>query len=289
MKRFAIMLTLMFTCLSLFSTAADARRLGGGSSFGKQRDLAQKPVQRDAQQTTNTAPAKTTPPASNGSKWLGPLAGLAIGAGLATLFSHLGMSEGMGMLMLALLAGALVLFLIARFSKARAPAMQYAGGNPASPPQRMLEPSSFGAGSADSNAAPSLAAASMADTSIPADFPTEAFLRNGKRSFIRLQAANDRKDLDDIREYTTPEMFAEIAMQLSERDASPQKTDVVALDAQLLEVNEEGDYAIASVHFRAQLRENNGPVEQVSEVWHVQKHLRDDNASWLLAGIQQMN
>ena len=116
-------------------------------------------------------------------------------------------------------------------------------------------------------------------------------MRSAKTSFIRLQAANDRKDLNDIREYTTPEMFAEISMQMQERDQKTegrgQKTDVIAINGELLEVVTGGDLAIASVRFTGQLRENNGAPEDVDEIWHVQKNLRDDKSVWLLAGIQQ--
>ena len=122
---------------------------------------------------------------------------------------------------------------------------------------------------------------------IPADFPVDAFLRSAKTSFIRLQAANDRKDLNDIREYTTPEMFAEISMQLQERGDTPQKTDVVAINGELLQVVNEGDLAIASVRFAGQLRENNGTPGNVDEIWHVQKNLLDDKSVWPLSGIQQ--
>ncbi len=106
-------------------------------------------------------------------------------------------------------------------------------------------------------------------------------------SFIRLQAANDRKDLNDIREYTTPEMYAEISMQMQERDDTPQKTDVTSINAELLEVEQSSSIAIASVRFTGQLTENNGAPESIDEIWHVQKDLRDDKAVWLLAGIQQ--
>jgi predicted lipid-binding transport protein (Tim44 family) len=131
-------------------------------------------------------------------------------------------------------------------------------------------------------------AAPVASANIPADFPVESFLRNSKTSFIRLQAANDRKDLNDIREYTTPEMFAEVSMQLQERGDAPQKTDVISVTAELLEVNNESDFAIASVRLSGQLRENNGSPETFDEIWHVQKNLKDEKSVWLLAGIQQI-
>lgn len=76
-------------------------------------------------------------------------------------------------------------------------------------------------------------------------------------------------------------------MQIHERGNEPQKTDVLQLEAELLEVVEEGHYSIASVLFTGQLRENNGAPEAVNEIWQVQKDLRDDKSVWLLAGIQQ--
>ena len=273
MKRFLMLLMIALTSASLFAATAEAKRFGGGSSFGKQRTMAPQQAQKTA------APAPTAAPASAGNKWLGPLAGLAIGAGLGAMFAGGlgGLGGAMGGILMALAAAAVVMFLIAKFRKPQP--MQYAG---AGAPYGNLEPvqQPLAGGSA--------AAASAAHAgNIPADFPVESFLRSAKTSFIRLQAANDRKDLDDIREYTTPEMFAEISMQMQERGDAPQKTDVVAISGELLEVANEGDLAIASVRFTGQLRENNGAPENVNEIWHVQKNLRDDKSVWLLAGIQQ--
>ena len=252
MKRFLIFLTITLTCLALFSATAEARRFGGGGSFGKQRTMA--PQQRQA---ASAAPAT----APSGSRWMGPLAGLAIGAGLGALFFGHG-----AMILMVFLAFMAVMFVVSLFRK-KQPAMQYAGA-PNMPPFQH-------------------AGGSPAASRIPADFPAESFLRSAKTSFIRLQAANDRKDLNDIREYTTPEMFAEISMQMQERGPDAQTTEVLALNADLLEVAHEGDYAIASVRFTALLRENNGNPESVDEIWHVQKNLQDDRSAWLLAGIQQ--
>ena len=158
--------------------------------------------------------------------------------------------------------------------------MQYAGAGTPYGGQ-----TDYSAQAASPSSAPISAVAEVRN--IPADFPVEAFLRSAKTSFIRLQAANDRKDLDDIREYTTPEMFAEVSMQLRERDNTPQKTDVDTVNADLLEVAYEHDLAIASVRMTGQLRENNGVPENFDEIWHVQKNVKDNNAVWLLSGIQQ--
>ena len=279
MKRFLMLLTIALTSASLFAATAEAKRFGGGSSFGKQRSMS--PQAAPKAPAAAPAPTPGAAPAAAGNKWLGPLAGLAIGAGLGALFMGGGLGGlggAMGSILMALAAAALVMFLFAKFRKQRPqPAMQYAGaGAPYQESQTLQQPLSGGS---------SIPAAATGN--IPADFPVESFLRSAKTSFIRLQAANDRKDLNDIREYTTPEMFAEISMQMQERDDAPQKTDVIAINGELLEAVEEGDLAIASVRFTGQLRENNGTPESVDEIWHVQKNLRDNKSVWLLAGIQQ--
>ncbi|HEX5364027.1 MAG TPA: Tim44-like domain-containing protein [Gallionella sp.] len=274
MKRFLMLLTIAMTCLSLFAATAEAKRFGGGSSFGKQRSMS--PQQAQKAPAAAPAPAPGAAPAKPGNKWLGPLAGLAIGAGLGMLFANMGMGGAMGGILMALLAGVAVMFLISMFRKKQPqPAMQYAG---AGAPYGSSQPEQPGGGSA---------VAAPEARSIPADFPVDSFLRSAKTSFIRLQAANDRKDLNDVREYTTPEMFAEVSMQMRERGDAPQKTDVVAIQADLLEVANEGNLAIASVRFTGQLCENNGAPESIDEIWHVQKDLSDDKSVWLLAGIQQ--
>jgi predicted lipid-binding transport protein (Tim44 family) len=211
---------------------------------------------------------------------MGPLAGLAIGAGLGALFAGGlgGLGGGFGGILMMLALAALAFFLFSKFRKSQQPAMQYAGqGAPYTQPAAQA----YTGGSA--------AVSAPAAGNIPADFPVGAFLRSAKMSFIRLQAANDRKDLNDIREYTTPEMFAEISMQLQERGNAAQTTEVISVNASLLEVVTENNHAIASVRMSGQLSENKGAAESFDEIWHVQKDLQNDKAVWLLAGIQQVS
>jgi len=271
MKRFLIFLTITLACLSLLASSAEAKRLGGGGSIGKQRNITPPP---SAAPAPNAVPAPIAAPAPSGNRWMGPLAGLAIGASLGALFAGGGFGGGMGGILMALTAVAIVMFLLSLFRNKQP--MRYAANQPpygnSAPMQQPVMNSSAYAEPAHN---------------IPAGFPVDSFLRSAKISFIRLQAANDSKDLNDIREYTTPEMFAEISMQLQERDATPQRTSVISLNADLLQVVSENDLAIASVRFTGQLSENNGAPEVVDEIWHVQKNLRDDHSAWLLAGIQQ--
>jgi predicted lipid-binding transport protein (Tim44 family) len=133
------------------------------------------------------------------------------------------------------------------------------------------------------------AAAMQASSTRPAWFEDEPFLREAKKQFLRLQDANDRGDINDIREYVTPEMYAEISMQIQERNGKPNKTEVVTLNAEIADVVTEGDLVIASVRFSGMIREEaNGPADAFSEIWHIQKSQSLPNATWFISGIQQV-
>jgi predicted lipid-binding transport protein (Tim44 family) len=106
--------------------------------------------------------------------------------------------------------------------------------------------------------------------------------------FIRLQAANDSGDLNDLRAFTTPEMFASIKLDLQERGGVAQQTDVVRIDAQVLDVSTEADRQVVSVRFHGLIREDsNGGAAPFDEVWHLVKPT-DGSREWAIAGIQQM-
>ena len=278
---FAIFVSVMALGLSIGE--AEAARLGGGRSFGMQRQsVAPRPV-APAQQATPVAPSASPAAAPAGTpkrNWMGPLAGLAAGLGIGALLSHFGMGEGMGnILMLALLAMAAVFVvkLLFRRNEPLRPAdpMLYVGAGqaPMTPPVPI---------------APQFNASAPAE-SIPAGFDREGFLRIAKLNFIRLQAANDAKNLEDIREFVSPEMYAEIKLQMDERGNTPQQTDVVTLNAELLEVTTEVNHHIASVHFSGMLRETVGAAAlPFNEVWNLSKPV-DGNRGWAISGIQQVS
>jgi predicted lipid-binding transport protein (Tim44 family) len=92
--------------------------------------------------------------------------------------------------------------------------------------------------------------------------------------------------LHDIREYTSPEIFAEIQLQLQERGDGENHTEVVNISAELLDLTTQPQGLLASVLFSGMIREerNKSPVE-IKEVWHFYKF--DVNNVWLITGIQQ--
>jgi predicted lipid-binding transport protein (Tim44 family) len=255
------------------------------------------------------------------SRFLGPLAGLAAGGLLAAMFMG-GAFDGIKFFDILLIIGLAVaaFFLFRMFMRKKMAAasaggsndqntMQYAGvggaANPVSPaPAEVPRAPSFppqmpqqtnrtttpeiGSRLMTANASPEIINEVTANPRIPADFDVAPFERNSKAAFIRLQAANDAKDLDDIRDFCTPEMVGEITLQFHERGAATQKTEVVSVDARVIEVVTDNQKAIASVRYTGVIREDNEGAEGFDEVWHVIKDLSDSNATWKLAGIQQL-
>lgn len=269
---------------------AEAKRIGGGRSSGMQRNITpQKPV-APAQGAT-AAPTAPVPQPSGMSRWLGPVVGLAAGIGLVALLSHFGLGEGFATIVMMLLITLAVFVVIRLLFGRRAPQqsqpLQYAGAGNAPAPTRFDAPA---AGSSGSAAAPAAGAAlpSVAGN-VPADFDIEGFLRQAKLNFLRLQAANDAHNIEDIRNFSTPEMFAEIKLEIEERGGGTQQTDVVTLNAELLDVSEELGQYIASVRFHGAIRETgNAAPEAFDEAWHLTKPVAGDRG-WVIAGIQQFS
>ena len=126
-----------------------------------------------------------------------------------------------------------------------------------------------------------------ASIGLPAGFDAAGFERIAKMIFIRMQAANDSADLDDLRMFTTPEMFATIKLELQERAGKPQQTDVVRVDSQVLDVATEAGRQIVSVRFHGLIREEkDAATETFDEVWHLVKPV-DGSREWAIAGIEQ--
>lgn len=297
--------------VGLAPMAVEAKRLGGGGSAGMQRSTPPRstpdtpPAKPAAAPNQNQAtPAQAAPAAAGAAaapkrSWMGPIAGLAAGLGLAALMSHLGMGEAFGnFLMLALLAVVAVVairFLMRRLSGGPAlkPAFAGAGAGAAAPapsPWRTETPAMARTAEPAGAALPAGAmpgASGAAASSVPADFDAAGFARLAKQIFIRLQAANDHADLNDLRQFTTPELFAALRLDLQDRGDLAQQTDVVKIDAEVLEVVQDDGRQIVSVRFHGLIRElSDGAAADFDEVWHLVKP-NDDSRPWAIAGIQQ--
>lgn len=285
MQRLLLTLFALVLSLGLGVSTAEAKRLASGKSIGMQRQsvnqTAPTPPTMAAAPSAAAGAAGVQPPRRN--SWLGPVAGLAAGLGLAALASHLGFGEEFGnIMMIALLVmGAVLVFkLLMRRRASQEPAMQYAGAGAPGGMARMPAPEVLPASGV--GAAPLAAAARF-----PAGFDAEGFARQAKVNFLRMQAANDAANLDDLREFTTPEMFAELQMDVRERGAAAQHTEVMDLQAEVLECVEEGSRYVVSVRFHGLLREEAGaPPADFDEIWHLVKPIQGSQG-WAVAGIQQ--
>ena len=286
--RSLFVLFVLLLSIGLVANDAEARRLGGGSSSGMSRSgpvmnkqaVPPKPV-TPAQ--NSAPPAQPLPaPAPARSPWMGMLGGLALGAGIGALLGHFGMGGmggGFGGILTLLLIGGAVFFLVRMFMGRREPApqpLQYAGSpyNVAAAPTTTYEAVAAGA-------------PLLVSGSVPSGFDVEAFVRQAKLNFVRLQAANDAGNMEDIRAFATPEMYAEIQLEYQERGRSTQQTDVVQLNAELLDLTEEATRQVASVRFSGSIREAvNAAPEPFDEVWHLVR-TREGGQGWMIAGIQQ--
>ncbi|TFV89033.1 Tim44 domain-containing protein, partial [Oxalobacteraceae bacterium OM1] len=222
--------------------------------------------------------------------WRNILGGALLGLGLGALFSHFGLGGALGGVIGTLLMVALIVlaatFLMRLLRGRSSPAPAYAGyGN-----ETMARTPEIGS-RIEPQAGPAFAteATGPAPYGVPPDFDAPAFLRNAKTYFIRLQAAWDRADINDIREFTTPEMFGELRLQLQERGASPNVTDVVSLDAELLGIETSSHDYLASVRFTGLIKEaENAAAQPFNEIWNLSKPV-SGQGGWVLAGIQQVS
>ena len=293
----SISIAIIAVALALGGAASvEAKKFGGGKSVGAQRSA---PAASPAAAPTAGAPAAaaTAAPAAAAAaapktgmaKWAGPLAGIAAGLGLGYLFSQLG-GGAASMLMMVLLAALVIggLFIAVRmFMRKQNPSMASPNGmgspNPFGAPQQRVEPTAFsGTGAMGGAAAPVMAAATFG---IPADFDKAGFEANAKSQFIALQVANDKGDLDAVRNFATDEFYNQIAKDVvaGNKDA----THVDDLHAELMGIETERGQYWASVQFTGKMREDGMVLaSDFRETWNLTKPV-DGSKGWLLAGIQQ--
>lgn len=298
MKKFWMALMVAVLGVSVVVSNAEAKRMGGGGSFGKSSPSFSRqatPPQGPAQAAPMQRQGQPAAPAAS-SPWKGMLGGALLGLGLGALLSHFGLGgelAGMiGTLLMVLLIAAAAMFLfrmLARRSAGAGAQPAYAGpmARQGTPDTSRTPEIGANLGGGSATAAPASTVWQPATQPVPAGFDVAGFLRHAKTNFIRMQAAWDRADGNDIREFTTPEMFAELKMQLSERGASANHTDVVSIEADLLGVETTADEHVASVRFHGMIRESeHAPAEAFNEIWVLSKPVSGDQG-WLLAGLQQ--
>jgi len=282
MQRFLSIALALCVGLTL-SLDANAKRFGGGKSSGSA------PIHQTRQATPTTpaaapaaAPGRAAPAASGASRWLGPLAGLAAGGLLASMF----MGDGFeGFQIMDFLIVALIAFLVFRFIAARRRQQQPQVAMPGhSPMQREAhnqpaQPSVFGGSAAPAAAAPVINA--------PAWFNEQSFLAAARNHFQSLQQHWDANEMDKITEFVTPQMLEFLKRERAELGDGFQSTYIDNLEVQLDGIDDRADRTDATLTFRGVSKNSRfDQGEAFSESWHMVR-APGENQPWLVAGIRQ--
>jgi predicted lipid-binding transport protein (Tim44 family) len=273
-------------CIGLtMSIDANAKRFGGGQSFGAAPSHQTRQASPSAPAASPSAAGRPPAAAGGASRWLGPLAGLAAGGLLASMFMGGGFQ---GMQFFDILIMAVIAFLIFRFIAARRrkqqEGAQMAGAGspyqrevfeqPAQPAQNSI----FGSGS-PAPARPVINA--------PAWFNEENFVAAARAHFQSLQQHWDANEMDKISEFVTPQMLQFLKQERASLGDGFQSTFIDDLHVQLDGVDDRADKTIATLTFSGVSKNSRFDQGEVfSESWNMERAV-GENQPWLVAGIRQ--
>jgi predicted lipid-binding transport protein (Tim44 family) len=290
----AIVLFIFTLCLfHLFQEAAEAARLGGGSSFGSRPSYQRSaPAPSPSPTSPQSKPGLSQPnpvgaSSPMGGRWGGMLGGLVMGGLIGSMLFGGGHGfGGPGLMDIIVLGGGL--FLLMRYLRSRKTAAQSASPTDFTNPfhERSTQQGWGASGETPSDAPLPAAPATLP---IPPGFDQDEFLKGAKTIYTRMQSSWDKRDLQDIRTFTSPEVYAEIERQ-AQADPQPSRTEILLVNARLLEVRTVDNQEIASVLYDVMMREGDADklAKQVREVWHFSRDEKAAGAFWRLEGIQQV-
>lgn len=258
---------------------AEAKRFGGGSSFGKSFSTPKR-VQPAAPTQQKATPAGQ----SRRSGFGGLMGGLLAGGLLGALFMG-GAFEGI-QFMDILLIGLLIFAAVKIFSSMKKGSQpRYAGAHrevseatttTETPAYQTTPPVSSGDGFNFTSD----------ELQLPEWFNEQAFLEGAKGHFSHLQKAWDNRDWDDIKTYTSAELLTSLQQERAQQ-VGDQQTEVVSVMAELANFIDNGDHVIASINFYGWLKEDNVEATEFSEIWHLRRDMDSAEANWVIVGIQQ--
>ncbi len=306
---FLLFCSVLFTCF-LFAgfEDAEARRIGGGRSSGSKSFMSQPASKPKAAVTQQQNSSATQPNAINQNAqpnrgFLGGMGGmfggLLAGGLIGSLLFGGGMGGGMGGLLDIVLIGGVLFLLYKMFAKKRAASTAGADGGRSTSfdntgtqnnQYRDLGNASASGGGMgwDNGQAQGQQNTYTTNPVIPADFDQAEFIEGAKQAYMRLNAAWDSRELEDLTRFVTPDYMKELYKQAAD-DPNPGRTELLLVTAHLTEVRPYGSDEMASVLFDVVMREdpNQTAPTTVRELWHFVRPL-DKSGSWLLDGIQQI-
>ncbi len=269
---------------------AQAKRLGGGFSFGKSYSTPKKvqPAAPTQQKATPTGSNTNTAGQPRRGGFGGLMGGLLAGGLLGALFFG-GAFDGI-QFMDILLIGLLIFAAVKIFSAMKGRAQpQYAGHQGAQSEtmqnqnRQQAETPEYQDTSAVNSGGFNFGSASL---QLPEWFNEQAFVEGAKGHFSHLQAAWDKRDWDDIATYTSAEVL-DVLKQERAKQPADQTTEVVSVMAELANFIDNDDHVIASINFYGWLKENSDQATEFSEIWHLRREMNGTDANWMIVGIQQ--
>lgn len=277
MQRFLTIALALFLGLT-FSIDADARRFGGGKSFGSMKHRQAQQQQRQQQQKTDRQAGKQSGAAAARPGLGGMLMGLAAGGLLASLFMG-GAFEGLQFM--DILIFGLIGFVIYKLLASRRrtmPQAAAAGGPTMQRETHHVQQDIFGSAAS---------AASQPVINAPAWFNESNFLHAAERHFNALQEHWDANEMDKIAEYVTPELLTFLTNERNSLGDGMQSTYIDDLSVQLDGVDDEAGVTIATLTFYGIAKTSRfDQGESFSESWRMERK-HGDNQPWLIAGIRQ--
>ena len=288
---------LMFTIIAAFGISmlgladnADARRFGGGFSFGKHR-MAKPPTQSRMSSQRQSTPNKSAATGQRGSArpgMMGMLGGLAMGGMLGALFFG-GAFEGINFMDIMVIG--VIIALIMMFLRKRAGIQRpsYAGQTSAPHDYAQTYPEDKPQEASDDDTPDE-----PVGSALRPDINEKHFIPAAKEIYIRMQKAWDNNDIEDIKEFCTPAIAERIGNDMKPGETNV--TEVATLDADIADSWIESDLEWVAVNYTAMLREQtldhsgstvDDQAAEVNEVWIFQHTPASDDPTWYLAGIQQ--
>ncbi len=278
MQRFLTIALALFLSFS-FSLDAEARRFGGGKSFG---GMKQRPAQQQQQQKPAAAPAKQ-PGAAGAKPAFGGMGGMLMGLAAGGLLASMFMGEGFeGLKMMDMLIFGLIAFVIFKLIASRRRQMPQAATAGGPPMQREAHtPSENIFGSAAS------AAAVKPVINAPAWFNETSFLQAAEGHFNTLQQHWDANEMQLISEFVTPELLTFLSNERSSLGDGMQSTYIDDLSVELDSIEEENTLTVATLTFHGVAKTSRfDQGESFSESWRMERQ-QGENQPWLIAGIRQ--
>lgn len=275
----------LFTVMLMITVSvpdAEARRMGGGKSFGSTPSHQSQPAQRQqAPRDQQAAPGRQAGAAaasSGASRWLGPLAGIAAGGLLASMFFGDGF-EGFQLFDI-LIFGLIAFVLFKLFSRRTQPQsqLQPAGG---APMQREASPQYHAAPNASTQFC-----AQPAQQDAPDWFDAELFLRAAKEHFYTLQRHWRDGDTAGMAEYLDAALLAQL-MQSREENPPTANGFVDDLDVRLDGITQAQGRTLVTVSFTGLDRDSaEDPGSEFDESWALER-ADGEGQPWVISGIRQ--